>query len=62
MIGLLKNRMVGIDLRLGPAKKFYAVWANLDQLSRKSSIGFEEGSEFRVKCGQRDSLIIYAAA
>jgi hypothetical protein len=62
VIGLFKNEIVGINLGLGPAEKLYAVWANLRQLSRRSSVSSQKRSYLRREIIQRSSVRIYAPA
>ena len=61
MISLFKNRLVGIDLRLGPPKKFQAAYANLRQLTCSTRVGLEECPHVGVEFGHRNLREIHAA-
>jgi hypothetical protein len=56
VIVLFKNKLVGIDLRLGPNKELDAVWANSGQLTRGAGVRLYQRLDVCRQVVQRNSL------
>ena len=61
MIGLLKNELVRIDLRLRAAKQFDAVYANLRKLAAHVCIRFQERDRSGRQYLESYALLVDAA-